>query len=239
MVQAAWRGCEETKIRVWQRCIATMVGGSVGTSHPLQLLSALCLAPLNKHPDLTRIICSILNNASVALCNSIIGCTRSRLSLAYPPTQLNPPSPNLVYPAQLSVAPPPNSTACHQPPPPYLSFSSPPTSPLPLLHPSPPYLSFTPPPPHSAPHPPPPSPAASHLYALAVVSASKITPRCRPCYGSFGHLAAVLDLARPLVVESDARMMAAVSTQPMVQSPPWSCTDWKLTVQPQAEAPRV
>ncbi|GFH13120.1 hypothetical protein HaLaN_08939, partial [Haematococcus lacustris] len=64
---------------------------------------------------------------------------RSRLSLAYhsatwpPPTQLNPPSPNLVYPAQLPVAPPPSSTACHQPPPPYLSFSSRP----------PPYLSFT------------------------------------------------------------------------------------------------
>ncbi|GFH13028.1 hypothetical protein HaLaN_08828, partial [Haematococcus lacustris] len=26
---AAWRGCERTRIRVWQRCIAVMVGGTV------------------------------------------------------------------------------------------------------------------------------------------------------------------------------------------------------------------
>ncbi|GFH06988.1 hypothetical protein HaLaN_01719 [Haematococcus lacustris] len=31
MVQAAWRGCEETRIRVRHRCIAVMVGGTVGT----------------------------------------------------------------------------------------------------------------------------------------------------------------------------------------------------------------
>ncbi|GFH16213.1 hypothetical protein HaLaN_12593 [Haematococcus lacustris] len=47
-------------------------------------------------------------------------CTRSRLSLAYhsaawpPPTHPNPPPPNLVYPAQLPVAPPPSlpSASC-------------------------------------------------------------------------------------------------------------------------------
>ncbi|GFH20918.1 hypothetical protein HaLaN_18125 [Haematococcus lacustris] len=34
---AAWRGCEGTPVCVWQRCIAVTVGGTVGTSHPLQL----------------------------------------------------------------------------------------------------------------------------------------------------------------------------------------------------------
>ncbi|GFH24895.1 hypothetical protein HaLaN_22769 [Haematococcus lacustris] len=66
-------------------------------------------------------------------------CTRSRLSLAYhsatwpPPTQLNPPSPNLVYPAQLPVAPPPSLPSASSPLPLLLltSYLSP-TSPSPI-----------------------------------------------------------------------------------------------------------
>ncbi|GFH12891.1 hypothetical protein HaLaN_08666 [Haematococcus lacustris] len=64
-------------------------------------------------------------------------CTRSRPSLAYhsatwpPPTQLDPPSPNLVLTTHLPIAPPPNSPAS---PLPLLLLAS---SPLPLLHPSP------------------------------------------------------------------------------------------------------
>ncbi|GFH20630.1 hypothetical protein HaLaN_17781 [Haematococcus lacustris] len=66
-------------------------------------------------------------------------CTRRRPSLAYnfatwpPPTQLNPPSPNLVYPAQpaISLLPPTSPSPRLLPP-----TSPSPISPLPLLHPS-------------------------------------------------------------------------------------------------------